>query len=73
MSTQTRKDEKMDRPAEGTQEVEASGDAIVIADAIRTGLDGIAEAIRMVAREMRGEEIEDEPKRYMDGTPISDR
>lgn len=52
------------------EEIEASGDAIVIAGAIEYGLGLIASAIRDLAKGMNGEEvIEDEQSEtYLDGT-----
>lgn len=50
--------------------IEATGDAIIIADAIERGLGAIAEAVRMVTRGLMGEDAEpvEESDFYLDGT-----
>lgn len=53
------------------EEIQATGDAIVIAEAIGhvgEGLFAIAKAIRELARVEAGEEIEEESETYLDGT-----
>lgn len=53
------------------EEIEASAESVVIADAIYAGLGLIAEAIRYHGRVTGGEEPEDtEPGKYIDGTPM---
>lgn len=59
-----------DTEGQGTVEIEATGDALVIADAIERGLDGIARAIWGVVKVMNGEEDENDGgvEYYLDGT-----
>lgn len=54
------------------QVIEATGDAWVIADAIRNGFAELAESIRVAAKIIGGEvdDVAVQPARYMDGTPI---
>lgn len=54
---------------EGQEEIEATGDAIVIADSIRYAGEQIAGSIRELARalEFNGEP-EEEPEFYLDGS-----
>jgi hypothetical protein len=55
---------------ESQDAIEASGDTIVIADAIYAGLAEIAGAIREVAKALAGDEVgePDESEVYLDGT-----
>ena len=51
------------------REIEASGDAIIIADAIYGGLAEIAAGLRAIAKALEGEEGEpQEEEYYLDGT-----
>lgn len=57
---------------EGKEEIEASGDTIVLADAIGyigEGLHAIARAIERLARAQEGDEpMDDDSDTYLDGT-----
>lgn len=55
---------------EGQETVEASGEAIVIADAIYGGLAEIASAIREVAKAIAGDDVgePEESETFLDGT-----
>lgn len=68
------KTQREDEEMAGTQEdseIQASGEAVVIADAIYAGLGLIAEAIKYHGRMTAGsDEDDDMPVHYIDGTPI---
>lgn len=65
MRSAQREIEKMDG-----EEIEASAEAVVIADAIYAGLERIAQAIEYHARVSAGEDdSEIEPPKYLDGSP----
>lgn len=53
-------------------EIEASGEAILIAEAILAGFGDLAAAVRELARAVNdeGDDVEPEPERYLDGTKI---
>ena len=59
---------------EGEREIEATGDAMIIADAIYTGLHEIAESVKALTKVMSegddGYGSPQEAETYMDGTPI---
>jgi hypothetical protein len=61
--------------SDGEGTVEATGDAIVIAESIYAGLSEIAQAIRDVNKTLKAQDAEDygspqEVETYMDGTPV---
>lgn len=72
MQTEAGKAQEDDGQGHETEEIEASGDAIIIAQAIQFGFGELADAIREVARAIadEGEDVEREPERYLDGSKI---
>lgn len=68
-----RETQGMDEEATGAggQQIEVSGDAAIIADAIAQGLGAIADGMRLIAKELAGSEdsgVEDFAETYLDGT-----
>ena len=61
--------------SDGEGSVEATGDAIIIAESIIAGLSEIAGAIREINKTLKEQNADEygdpvEPQSYMDGSPI---
>lgn len=65
-------DKKKPEESGGVQEIEASGEAIIIANAIYEGFANLANAIREHTRAITAEEVSEErpPETYLDGGRI---
>ena len=72
MQTQTGKDQEGSGQDFEQAEIEASGEAILIAEAILAGFGELAAAVRELARSVsdEGDDVEPEPERYLDGSRI---
>ena len=72
MQTEAGKDQEGPGQDFEQAEIEASGDAFIIADAILKGFRELAAAVRELARAVsdEGDDVETEPERYLDGTKI---
>lgn len=72
MQTEAGKAQEDDGQGNEPEEIEASGEAILIAEAILTGFAELSTAVRELARAIadEGEDVEREPERYLDGSKI---
>ena len=72
VQTETGKDQEDSGQAFEQAEIEASGEALLIAEAILTGFGERAAAVRELARAVsdEGDDVEPEPERYLDGSRI---
>lgn len=72
MQTEAGKAQEDDGQVNEPEEIEASGDAIIIAQAIQFGFGDLADAVRELARAIadEGDDVEREQERYLDGSKI---
>lgn len=72
MQTEAGKDQEGSGQDFEQAEIEASGEAILIAEAILAGFGELAAAVRELAKALadEGDEVEPEPERYLDGSKI---